>query len=181
MDSKEENSVCVKCGHEEVKEEKFGQPLCAICNHFAPKDENTFSSYIQEKISSQILDTFRNSSSHGENLKKGMIKKASQGKTMSRAAFGYKIEKGELIPAENYKEVEEIFEEFLSTKVSLRQLSRNHNFSVNGLKKILTNFTYIGKVKFNGEIHPGNHQAILSTTMFNHVQNKLMKLGIKRY
>jgi len=113
------------------------------------------------------------------NQKEGMIKKASQGNLMSRAAFGYNISEGKLIPAENYKEIEEIFEEFLNENISLRQLSEKHKLSVNGLKKILKNFTYIGKIKFNNQIHDGNHKPIVSSTLFNHVQNKLERLGIR--
>ena len=113
------------------------------------------------------------------NQKEGMIKKASQGNLMSRVPFGYKIVEGKLIPAENYREIEEIFEEFLNNKISLRQLAKKHNFSVNGLKKILKNFTYLGKIKFNNQIHEGTHHPIVSSTLFNHVQNKLERLGIK--
>jgi len=113
------------------------------------------------------------------NQKEGMIKRASQGNLMSRAAFGYKIVDGKLIPAENYKEIEEIFEEFLNENTSLRQLAGKHHFSVNGLKKILKNFTYIGKIKFNNQVHQGSHQPIVSSTLFNHVQNKLERLGIR--
>jgi len=128
-----------------------------------------------EKLKKQIekFEIFR------ENQKQGMIKKASQGELMSRAPFGYKIENKKLIPAQNFREVEEIFEEFLNTKISLTQLAKKHSFSVNGLKKVLKNFTYIGKIKFNNQIHEGNHQPIISSTLFNHVQNKLDKLGIK--
>ena len=79
-----------------------------------------------------------------------------------------------------FKEVEEIFEEFLNSEISLTQLAKKHQLSVNGLKKILTNFTYLGKVRFNDQIHEGNHQPILSSTLFNHVQNKIDRLGIKR-
>lgn len=114
-----------------------------------------------------------------ENQKKGMIERVSQGDVVSRAPFGYVIEDGKLTPAQNYVEIEEIFQEFLTSNISLRQLSEKHNLSVNGLKKILTNFTYIGKVKFNNQIHQGNHRPIISTTLFNHVQNKLERLGIK--
>jgi DNA invertase Pin-like site-specific DNA recombinase len=113
------------------------------------------------------------------NQKEGMIQKASQGNLMSRAPFGYKIGNGKLIPAENSKEIEEIFEDFLNNSISLRQLSEKHNLSVNGLKKILKNFTYIGKIKFNNQIHEGNHQPIVSSTLFNHVQDKLEKLKIR--
>ena len=108
-----------------------------------------------------------------------MIKKASQGNLMARPPFGYKITNGKLIPAENFREVEEIFEDFLNNKISLRQLSEKHHFSVNGLKKILKNFTYIGKIKFNNQIHEGTHQPIVSSTLFTHVQNKLERLGIR--
>lgn len=113
------------------------------------------------------------------NQKEGMIKKASQGNLMSRVPFGYKVENGKLVPAQNYREIEEIFEEFLNNNLSLRQLSERHHLSVNGLKKILKNFTYLGKIKFNNQIHEGTHQPIVSSTLFNHVQNKLEKMGVK--
>jgi len=171
---------CVKCTHESEKnKEKFGMVLCSICNHFAPDDEEDFKEYTKEKIDKEILETFRNSVSAGERQKKGMIKKAIKGKLMSRAPFGYKIENKKLIPAEYYKEVEEIFEVFLNEKISLRKLAEKHKFSVNGLKKVLTNFTYIGKIKFDSQIYEGNHEPIISSTLFNHVQNKLERLGIK--
>ncbi len=122
---------------------------------------------------------FETNESRGELQKKGMLNKASKGAIMSRPAFGYKIENNKLIPAQNSEEIREIFEEFLREKISLSQLSKKHNLSVNGLKKILTNFTYLGKVKFNNQIHEGTHEPIISSTLFNHVQNKLESLGIK--
>ena len=116
-----------------------------------------------------------------DNQKQGMMKEAIKGNLMSRAPFGYKIQDGKLIPAENFKEIEEIFEEFLNAdrKTSLRKISEKHKLSVNGLKKILKNFTYIGKIKFNNQIFEGKHQVLVSSTLFNHVQNKLERLGIK--
>lgn len=111
--------------------------------------------------------------------KKGMEKKASQGNVMSRVPFGYMLEGKKLVPARNFKEIEEIFEEFLDEKASLRKIAGKHNLSVNGLKKILKNFTYIGKVRFNNQIYDGNHESIISSTLFNHVQNKLERMGIK--
>ena len=113
------------------------------------------------------------------NRKKSMSSKAMHGNLMSRPPFGYDISDGKLIPAQNFREIEEIFEEFLNNKISLRQLAEKHNLSVNGLKKILKNFTYIGKIKFNNQIHEGTHQPIVSSTLFNHVQDKLERLGIK--
>ena len=113
------------------------------------------------------------------NQKKGMVKKARQGRVMSRAPFGYNIEDKKLVPAQYYKEIEEIFEEFLNGNLSLRSLAEKHKLSVNGLKKVLRNFTYIGKIKFDNEIYEAKHQQIISSSLFNHVQNKLEKLKIK--
>lgn len=139
------------------------------------KQENKSLKQEIEGLRAKIKDA----GSRGEIQKKAMVEKASQGELVARPAFGYKIEAGKLVPAINAREVEEIFEEFLNTKISLTKLSKKHNFSVNGLKKILSNFTYIGKIKFNNQIHNGNHKSLISSTLFNHVQNKLEKLRSK--
>ena len=176
-----EKTKCIKCGYEsESNLEKFRVPICSVCFRFAPTEEEKFIEYVREKVDSAVLESFRKYSEIGLSQKKGMLEKAKKGELMSRAAFGYKIEKGRLIPAENFREVEEIFEEFLTTNISLTQLAKKHSFSVNGLKKILTNFTYIGKIKFNNQVHQGTHQPILSSTLFNHVQNKIERLGINK-
>src|SRR3989338_11331800 len=112
----------------------------------------------------------------GQQQKLGMIKQAPKGNPVSRAPFGYEIQNSELIPGKNYLEVEEIFEDFLQKDMNLTKLAKKHNFSTNGLKKILKNFTYIGKVKFNGQIHDGKHKAIISPVLFNKVQDKLERL-----
>ncbi|MCK5624585.1 recombinase family protein [Candidatus Pacearchaeota archaeon] len=123
---------------------------------------------------------FEEEKTRGEIQKQGMVNKALKGSLMSRPAFGYKLEENKLVPAQNSEQVRELFEEFLNEKITLSQLSKKYNFSINGLKKILTNFTYLGKIKFNNQIHEGNHEPIISSTLFNHVQNKLEKLGIKK-
>lgn len=115
----------------------------------------------------------KNIENRGEKQKLGMVKQASKGNHMSRIPFGYKWENRKLIPAQNYREVEEIYEEFLEPDMKLTALAKKRNFSVNGLKKILRNFAYVGKVKFDGQIHNGNHKPIISSTLFNKVQDKL--------
>lgn len=117
----------------------------------------------------------------GEIQKKGMLKKSSEGKHMSRPPFGYEwdFKEKKLILAQNSREVEEIFEEFLNSEMNLSKIAEKHNFSVNGLKKILRNFAYVGKVRFDGQISEGKHTPIISTTLFNHVQDKLDKLEKK--
>ena len=113
----------------------------------------------------------------GQNQKSGMINKASSGKVMSKPAFGYKMESGKLVKdEEKARKIQDLFQDFLQNEVSLNALARKYNFSVNGIKKILNNFTYLGKIKFDNQIHEGTHEAIISSTDFNHVQDKLDKL-----
>lgn len=175
-------SPCLKCGYEsEENLQKLGIELCNFCYLFSPNNSEDLELFYEEKVDSKAILPFRKYIlNKGQNQKKGMIQKASQGEIMSRVPFGYILQDKKLIPAQNFKEIEEIFEEFLTTNNSLRQISKKHNFSVNGLKKILRNFTYIGKIKFNGVIHEGNHTPLISSTLFNHVQSKLERLGIKQ-
>jgi hypothetical protein len=168
---------CIKCSYEsEDNLKKFNVPLCKICSKFAPNDESRFKEYIKEKIDWRFLETYRKFLEADCPQKKAMIAKATQGFIMSRPPFGYKFVDNKLIPAQNFREIEEIFEEFLTKKISLNKLSKKHNVSVNGLKKILTNFTYIGKTKFNNKIYNGNHKPIVSPILFNRVQDKLERL-----
>jgi len=127
----------------------------------------------------ELREEIQRLKSRGESQKRGMIKKAGKGLIMSRTPFGYMLENKKLVPAKNHLEVEEIFEEFLNSNISLRQLAEKHGLSVNGLKKILRNFTYLGKIKFNNQVYEGTHQPIISSTLFNHVQNKLEKIRVK--
>ena len=174
-------TFCEKCGYSsEDNQKKFGIPLCAVCISFAPNNPEELDNYISEKVDWKVLSSFRkNAKFAGARQKRGMILKAEEGKVMSRAPYGYKIENNLLIPAENYRQVETIFQDFLDSPLSLNQLSKKYGFSVNGLKKILFNFTYLGKIKFNGQVHEGNHKPLVSSTLFNHVQNKLENLKIK--
>jgi len=155
--------------------------LCSICHFFSPDKEEDFEKYISEKIDGEILNTFRNSNkSISKSSKKGMDKQARDGKLVTRAPLGYKIENKKLISTEHSYVVQEIFQEFLNQTISLTQLSKKYDLSVNGLKKVLTNQTYLGKIKFDGQTHQGTHPPLISSTLFNHVQNKLEKLGIKK-
>lgn len=158
-----------------MKKEDLELFIFEICDEVVPGKSSEIKSILSKKLTNE---KFLFLSNRGESQKKGMLSKASNGNIVSRAPFGYKIENGILVPAENYREIEEIFNEFLTTKISLSKLSKKHNLSINGLKKILRNFTYVGKIKFDGELHQGNHQPLISNTLFNHVQNKLKRLNI---
>ncbi len=97
------------------------------------------------------------------------------GECITRSPFGYKLENKKLIQTEHFYVVQEIFQDFLNKKISLTQLSKKFDFSVNGLKKILTNQTYIGKLKYRGKIYEGKHKPIINASLFNKVQDKLKK------
>ncbi len=179
---------CAKCGYYsplgqglEINRD-FKKVLCKVCNVFAPENNEEFESYICEKVSWQQLETFRkynvNRASHDIH-KHGMITKAKQGNLMARPAYGYNVVDGKLIPNEEAENVRLIFKEFLDGK-SLNQISKIYGISVNGIKKILHNFTYIGKIKFANQISQGSHQAIVPIELFNDVQKRFEFLKSKK-
>jgi len=111
-----------------------------------------------------------------ERTKFAMSKKAQDGNIVTRAPLGYKIENKQLIPGEHSYVVQEIYQEFLNNKISLTQLAKKYGLSVNGLKKVLSNYTYLGKIKFDNQVVQGKHQPLISSTLFNQVQEKLKKV-----
>ncbi len=115
----------------------------------------------------------------GDRTKFSMDKKARDGSPITRAPWGYKMENKKLIPTQNSFQIAELFLDFLNQNISLTQLAKKYDFSVNGLKKILKNQAYLGKTKFDGQTHQGTHQPLISSTLFNHVQDKMERKGIK--
>src|SRR3989338_6655069 len=167
--------VCEKCGYIDKKElPKFGKPLCQICYKFSPDDEDKFYSYLSEKIDWKTIDTFRKyGQSVGDKQKQGMNQKAKSGYAVTRAPLGYNIINGKLIQNQDASKVHSIFKTFLNEDISLNSLSKKYNLSLNGLKKILKNRTYLGEIKFDNEIHKGSHDKIISDEIFYAVQRKL--------
>ena len=181
---KNSNFKCRKCGYysplgEGLEINKLNNAvLCSICHAFSPADKIELEKYINEKLQWQDIETFRkfgaNKASHAPQ-KQGMIEKSKQGKLMARPPFGYKVIGGELFPDEQSSEnVRLIFEEFAGGK-SMNQLAQQYTISVNGIKKILKNFSYIGKIKFNNQITQGTHKPLISSELFNRVQSVFEK------
>jgi DNA invertase Pin-like site-specific DNA recombinase len=102
-----------------------------------------------------------------------MEKMATIGRLQTRPPLGYDVINGNLTPNEDAVRVHSLFKTFLARKYSLNSLAKNFSLSVNGLKKVLTNRTYLGEIKFNGRIHKGNHQSIINPEIFYAVQRKL--------
>jgi len=107
---------CIKCGYEsDSNTKKSGLSFCSVCTVFAPNNPEELDKYAEEKAKKGELEVFRKYADlRGHPQKKAMLQKAARGSPMSRPAFGYKFEQGKLIPAENFREVEEIFEDFLN-------------------------------------------------------------------
>jgi len=153
--------------------------LCSICHFYSPDSEKEFINYLNEKIDGKILNTFRKSQkSLSKKTSKGMRNLFQKGSHLSKAPKGYKIFNKQLIPHEQEsQEITEIFEKFLNTNISLTKLAKKFNMTSSGMKKLLKNTTYLGKVKFAHEESQGNHQPILSKQLFEQVQDKIKKLG----
>jgi len=151
--------------------------LCSICHSHAPDSKKEFLIYISEKIDGKTLSSFRKSNySVSQRIKKGMIEKFSKGIHITKAPKGYKLhDKILTIDEEEAKQVKEIFNEFLNNEISLTQLGKKFNMTTAGIKKLLQNTTYMGKVKFANIETEGNHEALLDKQLFEQVQEKIKK------
>ncbi len=167
--------ACEKCGYRDKNEkEKHGIKLCPICFSFAPNTVDKLKEYSSEKLDWKVLETFRKYfSSKGDSQKKGMSSSAEKGKLVTRPPKGYSISDGKLVPNQDALKVHEIFREFSKGEISLNKLSKKHNLSVNGLKKILKNRTYLGEIKFAGKLFKGNHKPIIDEELFYEVERTL--------
>ncbi len=151
--------------------------LCSICHKHAPDTEKEFKKYLSEKIDSKLLETFRKSDySISKKTKTGMNNAFKTGRHITKAPKGYKlINKKLVIDEEEAEEVKKIYDLFLNEKISLTRLAKNYNMTTSGIKKLLQNTTYLGKVKFAKEESQGEHESILSQEIFDKVKNKLCR------
>ena len=188
-----DNFTCKKCGFRDLSKEglkihtislkEVSKPfeinnlvtLCSICYKHAPESEKEFKKYLLEKIDSKLLETFRKSDySISKKTKTGMENSFKKGNHITKAPLGYKLVNKQLIVDETQiNKVKSIFEEYLNSSISLTQLAKKNSFTTRGIKKLLQNTTYIGKVKFANKEIEGQHQAIIGKEVFNKVQEKL--------
>jgi len=110
-----------------------------------------------------------------ERTKFTMDVKFKDGNLVTKAPMGYKVENKQLFPKEDSYLIQEIYQTYLNTDTSLTQLSKKYGLSVNGLKKVLSNKTYLGKLKFAGQVVQGKHTPLISQELFDKVQEKLIK------
>jgi len=167
--------VCEKCGYKDATYRKVANKLlCRVCGKFAPSSEEEVSAYLSEKIDWKNLEPFRKyHEGNIERKKEGMCKQAKSGLLVSRAPLGYEVIQGNLVPNEDASKVHSLFKTFLNRNYSLSSLAKNFALSTNGLKKVLSNRTYLGEIKFNGRIYKGHHKPLISPEIFYAVQRKL--------
>jgi hypothetical protein len=149
--------------------------LCSICHKYAPDNEKEFKKYLSEKIDSKLLETFRKSNySISQKTKTGMNTSFKSGKHITKAPRGYKlINKQLIVDLDESEKIRVLFKEFLDSKISLTQLAKKNNLTTSGIKKLLLNTTYLGKVKFANKETDGQHEPIIDRQLFEQVQEKL--------
>lgn len=126
-----------------------------------------------------------------EEVKKGQKEKISQGWRPTRPIVGYKTvgEKGHKIHVIDEKQsplIKKMFELYSTGNYSLNALSnllykeglRNINgnrIGKSSLHRFLSNPFYYGKIIWNGEIHNGQQEPLISKELFDIVQTKLVR------
>ncbi len=128
------------------------------------------------KLMFQIIGAFAEFERNiiGDRTKFGMERKAKEGGFITKAPKGYKLLNKQLIvDEEEAKKVRQIYDEFLNSDISLTQLAKKNSMTTAGIKKLLLNSTYIGKVKFANRENDGQHSPIIEKQLFEQVQRKL--------
>ena len=96
--------------------------------------------------------------------------RVKQGFFSTRPPYGYRIRAKKLeIVKEEADIVRQIFDDYIDG-LKIRELARKHEVNPMKIKRILENPVYIGKIRWKGELISGNHPIILSSDVFQKVQ-----------
>ena len=131
------------------------------------------------KLMFQIIGAFAEFERNviGDRTKFTMGRKAREGGFITKAPKGYQLVNKKLILGEDPDQIKRIFEEFLNSEISLTQLAKKNNLTTAGIKKLLQNTTYLGKVKFAHQESQGQHPVLVSKQLFEQVQSKMKEKG----
>ncbi|MFZ2038416.1 MAG: recombinase family protein [Minisyncoccia bacterium] len=122
-----------------------------------------------------------------ENIKRGHRNKVKDGIWPQMAPLGYVNKNRRIIPDENIAPlIKKTFEAYSSGSFTLRQLRDKFNelglkrksgkeLAVSNYQKLLKNPIYTGLMLYNGEIHEGKHEPIISKKLFDSVQEVMMR------
>ncbi len=114
-------------------------------------------------------------------LERGMVKervelafsrKVELGECLNRAPLGYKYVSGRLsVNEEEARKVNEIFKMWASG-VHYTEISGRFNISKSTLYSLIKNPTYVGKIRYKGQLYKGSHKPIVNIGLFNKVNSK---------
>ena len=122
-----------------------------------------------------------------ENIKRGHRNKVKDGIWPQMAPLGYVNKNRKIVPDENIAPlIKKTFEAYSSGSFTLRQLRDKFNelglkrksgkeLAVSNYQKLLKNPIYTGLMLYNGEIHEGKHEPIITKKLFDSVQEVMMK------
>ncbi len=161
-----------------------------------PSTDSPFSSLIERII--EWMDEYYLINLSSE-VRRGMTEKAARGEVMGTAPFGYTVKDKVFVPDENADTVRYIFSEFLAGKGDRRlatelgekgiRTKRGNSPDNRWVHYILTNPTYIGKIRWSTEGHAnygradycgenvmvvdGKHEPIIDMETWDAVQSKM--------
>jgi site-specific DNA recombinase len=122
-----------------------------------------------------------------ENIKRGHRNKVKDGIWPQMAPLGYVNKNRKIVPDENIAPlIKKTFEAYSSGSFTLRELRDKFNglglrrksgkeLAVSNYQKLLKNPIYTGLMLYNGEIHEGKHEPIISKKLFDSVQEVMMR------
>ena len=122
-----------------------------------------------------------------ENIKRGHRNKVKDGIWPQMAPLGYVNKNRKIVPDENIAPlIKKTFEAYSSGSFTLRQLRDKFNelglkrksgkeLAVSNYQKLLKNPIYTGLMLYNGEIHEGKHEPIITKKLFDLCQEVMMR------
>ena len=122
-----------------------------------------------------------------ENIKRGHRNKVKDGIWPQMSPLGYVNKNKRIVPDENIAPlIKKTFEAYATGNFTLRQLRDKFNelglkrksgkeLAVSNYQKLLKNPIYTGLMLYNGEIHEGKHEPIITKKLFDSVQEVMMR------
>ncbi len=122
-----------------------------------------------------------------ENIKRGHRNKVKDGIWPQMSPLGYVNKNKRIVPDENIAPlIKKTFEAYATGNFTLREVRDKFNelglkrksgkeLAVSNYQKLLKNPIYTGLMLYNGEIHEGKHEPIISKKLFDSVQEVMMR------
>lgn len=147
---------------------------------YLPEDNSIFAS-LEFSMASQY------SRDLSVNVKRGLGEKIRRGEYPGSAPFGYmrQAKDGKMVPNPNEASwVENTFRRYATGQWSVLRLAKQltaegfrsrygNGISKSAIHRMLSNPLYCGMYRWNGELHKGSHEAIISVDLYEDIQRRL--------